>query len=159
VDMLSHARTDMEVIRELAEDDAAYRSLTKSWFEHSPLFDILKGIAERGGRVVITTDHGTIRVTEPSKVVGDRNTNSNLRYKHGRNLTFEAKDVLAVKDPADAFLPKANVSTTYIFAKKDQYFVYPNNYNHFVNFYRHTFQHGGISMEEMLVPVAVLKPR
>ena len=159
VDMLSHARTDMEVIRELAGDDAAYRSLTKSWFEHSPLFDILKGIAERGGRVVITTDHGTIRVTEPSKVVGDRNTNSNLRYKHGRNLTFEAKDVLAVKDPADAFLPKANVSTTYIFAKKDQYFVYPNNYNHFVNFYRHTFQHGGISMEEMLVPVAVLKPR
>ncbi len=159
VDMLSHARTDMEVIRELAEDDPAYRSLTKSWFEHSPLLDILKGIAERGGRVIITTDHGTVRVTQPSKVVGDRNTNTNLRYKHGRNLTFESKDVLTVKDPAEAFLPKANVSTTYIFAKKDHYFVYPNNYNHFVNFYRNTFQHGGISMEEMLVPVITLRPR
>jgi len=159
VDMLSHARTEMEVIRELADDDAAYRSLTKSWFEHSPLFDILKGIAERGGRVVITTDHGTIRVSEPSKVVGDRNTNTNLRYKHGRNLTYEERDVLVVKDPAKAFLPRANVSTVYIFAKSDRFFVYPNNYNHFVTYYRHTFQHGGISLEEMLVPWAVLKPR
>ncbi|MCB0768167.1 MAG: PglZ domain-containing protein, partial [Flavobacteriales bacterium] len=159
VDMLSHARTEMEVIRELADDDAAYRSLTKSWFEHSPLFDILKGIAERGGRVVITTDHGTIRVSEPSKVVGDRNTNTNLRYKHGRNLTYEDRDVLVVKDPAKAFLPRANVSTVYIFAKSDRFFVYPNNYNHFVTYYRHTFQHGGISLEEMLVPWAVLKPR
>lgn len=159
VDMLSHARTEMEVIRELAEDDAAYRSLTKSWFEHSPLFDIFKGIAERGGRVIITTDHGTIRVNEPSKVVGDRNTNTNLRYKHGRNLSYEDRDVLVVKDPAKAFLPRANVSTVYIFAKNDRFFVYPNNYNHFVTYYRHTFQHGGISMEEMLVPWAVLKPR
>ncbi|MCB9170862.1 MAG: PglZ domain-containing protein [Flavobacteriales bacterium] len=159
VDMLSHARTEMEVIRELAEDDAAYRSLTRSWFEHSPLRDILKGIAQRKGRVVITTDHGTIRVDQPSKVVGDRNTNTNLRYKHGRNLTYEDRDVLVIKDPAKAFLPRANVSTTYIFAKKDNFFVYPNNYNHFVNYFRHTFQHGGISMEEMMVPVVVLKAR
>jgi len=159
VDMLSHARTEMEVIRELAEDDAAYRSLTRSWFEHSPLFDIIKGIAQRGGRMVITTDHGTIRVNEPSKVVGDRNTNSNLRYKFGKNLSYEARDVLAVKDPAKAFLPKANVSTVYIFAKSDRFFVYPNNYNHFVTYYRHTFQHGGISLEEMVVPWAVLTPR
>jgi hypothetical protein len=147
------------VIKELAEDDAAYRSLTRSWFEHSPLLDILKGIAERGARVVITTDHGTIRVNEPSKVVGDRNTNTNLRYKHGRNLTYEARDVLVIKEPAKAHLPQANVSTTYIFAKKDLYFVYPNNYNQYVNQFRHTFQHGGISLEEMVVPVAVLKPR
>ncbi len=159
VDMLSHARTEMEVIRELASDDAAYRSLTKSWFEHSPLYDILKGIAERGGRLVITTDHGTIRVTEPSKVVGDRNTNSNLRYKHGRNLSYEERDVLAVKDPAKAHLPRANVSTAYIFAKGARFFVYPNNYNHFVTYYRDTFQHGGISLEEMIVPWAVLKAR
>lgn len=159
VDMLSHARTEMEVIRELADDDAAYRSLTKSWFEHSPLLDIIKGIAERGGRMVITTDHGTIRVGEPSKVVGDRNTNTNLRYKYGKNLTYESRDVLVVKDPAKAFLPKANVSTVYIFAKQDKFFVYPNNYNHFVTYFRHTFQHGGISMEEMMVPWAVLKPR
>ncbi|MFZ1686185.1 MAG: bifunctional response regulator/alkaline phosphatase family protein [Flavobacteriales bacterium] len=159
VDMLSHARTEMEMIRELAEDEPAYRSLTKSWFEHSPLLDIIKGIAERGGRMVICTDHGTIRVTEPSKVVGDRNTTSNLRYKHGKNLTYEPRDVLAIKDPAKAFLPRTNVSTVYVFTKKDFYFVYPNNYNHFVNFYRNTFQHGGISMEEMMVPVAYLTPR
>ena len=127
VDMLSHARTEMEVIRELAEDEAAYRSLTLSWFNHSPLLDILKTIAEKGGRVVITTDHGTVRVTQPSKVIGDRNTNTNLRYKHGRNLTYEAKDVFAVKDPAKALLPRANVSTTYVFTKRDLYFVYPNN--------------------------------
>ncbi|MCB0795188.1 MAG: PglZ domain-containing protein [Flavobacteriales bacterium] len=159
VDMLSHARTEMEVIRELAEDDAAYRSLTKSWFEHSPLFDIFKDIAQRKGRVVITTDHGTIRVTEPSKVIGDRNTNTNLRYKHGKNLTYEKKDVLEIKDPDKAFLPRSNVSTTYIFARKDLYFVYPNNYNHFVNYFKGTFQHGGISMEEMLVPVVVMKAK
>lgn len=159
VDMLSHARTEMEVIRELAEDEAAYRSLTLSWFRHSPLLDILRTIAEKGGRLLITTDHGTVRVTQPSKVVGDRNTNTNLRYKHGRNLTYEAKDVLAIKDPAQGFLPRTNVSSSFIFAKKDLYFVYPNNYNHFVNFYRNTFQHGGISLEEMLVPIAYLKPR
>ncbi|MCB0772942.1 MAG: PglZ domain-containing protein [Flavobacteriales bacterium] len=159
VDMLSHARTEMEIIRELAEDEAAYRSLTLSWFRHSPLLDILRGIAEKGGRVVITTDHGTVRVTQPSKVIGDRNTNTNLRYKHGRNLTYEGKDVLAIKEPAQAFLPRTNVSTSFIFAKKDLYFVYPNNYNHFVNFYRNTFQHGGISLEEMVVPIAYLKPR
>ena len=159
VDMLSHARTEMEVIRELAEDEAAYRSLTLSWFNHSPLLDILKTIAEKGGRVVITTDHGTVRVTQPSKVIGDRNTNTNLRYKHGRNLTYEAKDVLAIKDPVQGFLPRANVSSSFIFAKKDFYFVYPNNYNHFVNFYRNTFQHGGISLEEMIIPIVYLKPR
>lgn len=159
VDMLSHARTEMEVIKELAEDDAAYRSLTKSWFAHSPLFDILKGISERGARVVITTDHGTIRVGEPSKVVGERATTTNLRYKHGRNLTYEPRDVLVIKDPARAHLPQANVSSTYIFAKKDLFFVYPNNYHHYVNQYRNTFQHGGISLEEMVVPVITLKPR
>jgi CheY-like chemotaxis protein len=159
VDMLSHARTDMEVIRELADDDKAYRSLTVSWFEHSPLFDILKNIAEMKGRVVITTDHGTIRVTEPSKIVGDRNTSSNLRYKQGRNLSYEERDVLAIKDPAAAYLPKSNMSSTYVFAKQEKYFVYPNNYNHFVKHFRNTFQHGGISLEEMLIPVVSLRAR
>ena len=159
VDMLSHARTEMEVIRELAEDEAAYRSLTLSWFQHSPLYDILKEVAAKGARLVITTDHGTVRVTQPSKVVGDRNTNTNLRYKHGRNLTYEAKDVLVVKDPSKAFLPRTNMSSVYVFTKSDFYFVYPNNYNNYVNFYRNTFQHGGISLEEMLVPWAVLKAR
>jgi CheY-like chemotaxis protein len=159
VDMLSHARTEMEVIRELADNEQAYRSITRSWFEHSPLFEIFKKIAEKKGRVVITTDHGTVHVKEPSKIVGDRNTNTNLRYKQGKNLSYEKKDVFEVKNPQDAFLPKLNVSTTYVFAKETKFFVYPNNYNQFVNYYQNTFQHGGISLEEMIIPVVVLKAK
>lgn len=159
VDMLSHARTDMEVIRELADNEVSYRSITKSWFEHSPLFELCRKIAERKMKLIITTDHGTVHVQEPSKIVGDRNTNTNLRYKQGKNLNYIAKDVFEVKNPADVFLPKLNVSTTYVFAKEYKFFVYPNNYNHFVNFYQGTFQHGGISMEEMIIPFVALKPK
>lgn len=159
VDMLSHARTDMEVIRELADDEAAYRSLTASWFEHSPLNEIFDKIAEMGCDVIVTTDHGTIRVKDPSKVVGDRETTTNLRYKQGRNLRYESKEVFEISDPAEVFLPKINVSTRYIFAKESKFFAYPNNYNYYVNFYRNTFQHGGISLEEMLIPVIHLSPR
>lgn len=159
VDMLSHARTDMEVIRELADDEAAYRSLTASWFEHSPLNEIFDKIAEMGCDVIVTTDHGTIRVKDPSKVVGDRETTTNLRYKQGRNLRYEPKEVFDIGDPAEVFLPKINVSTRYIFAKESKFFAYPNNYNYYVNFYRNTFQHGGISLEEMLIPVIHLSPR
>lgn len=154
VDMLSHARTDMAMIRELANDEAAYRSLTLSWFEHSPLLETLKWIAQKKGRVILTTDHGTIRVKRASKVVGDRNTNNNLRYKQGKNLSFIEKDVLHIKNPHDAQLPKLHVSSSFIFAKEDSYFVYPNNYNHFVNYFYGTFQHGGISLEEMIIPFA-----
>jgi CheY-like chemotaxis protein len=154
VDMLSHARTDMQMIRELANDDAAYRSLTLSWFEHSPLLDLLKKISQKKVKLIITTDHGTIRVKHPSKVIGDRNTNSNLRYKQGRNLNFNSKEVFLIKNPHEAQLPKINISSNYIFAKQDQYFVYQNNYNQFVNYYNETFQHGGISLEEMIIPVA-----
>jgi len=153
VDMLSHARTDMEVIRELASDEAAYRSLTLSWFEHSSLLDIFKLIADNGCDVIITTDHGTVRVDEPSKVVGDRNTNTNLRYKQGKNLSYVKRDVFEVKRPEEAFLPKLNVSSTYIFAKDTKFFVYPNNYNHYMNYYKDTFQHGGISLEEVIIPI------
>ena len=156
VDMLSHARTDMEVIRELADDETAYRSLTLSWFQHSPLFDIFKLIAQNKCNVIITTDHGTVKVDEPSKVVGDRNTNTNLRYKQGKNLTYQKKDVFEVKKPEEAFLPKQNVSTTYIFAKDRKFFVYPNNYNHYLKYYKNTFQHGGISLEEVLIPIVHL---
>ncbi|MCD4680809.1 MAG: PglZ domain-containing protein [Bacteroidales bacterium] len=152
VDMLSHARTEMEVIRELADDEAAYRSLTMSWFEHSPLFDIFKYLSEKGARVVITTDHGTVRVNNPVKVVGDRNTTTNLRYKSGKSLKYDKKEVFEVLNPNDAFLPKLNVSTSYIFSKKNDFFAYPNNYNYYVKYYRDTFQHGGISMEEVLIP-------
>jgi hypothetical protein len=154
VDMLSHARTEMQMIRELANDDAAYRSLTLSWFEHSPLMELLKKISQKNVKVVITTDHGTIRVKHPSKVIGDRSTNTNLRYKQGRNLNFNAKEVFLIKNPHEAQLPKINISSNYIFAKEDKYFVYQNNYNQFVNYYNETFQHGGISLEEMIIPIA-----
>lgn len=156
VDMLSHARTEMEVIKELADDEPAYRSITSSWFDHSPLLDIIKKIAENNCKLIITTDHGTVRVENPVKVVGDRNTNTNLRYKQGRNLNYNPKEVFEIRNPAEGFLPKTNVSTSYIFAQNSDFFVYPNNYNHFVNFYQHTFQHGGISMEECLIPYIVL---
>ncbi len=159
VDMLSHARTEMEMIRELAPDEAAYRSLTYSWFEHSPLLEVLKKIAQKQSKLIITTDHGTIRVKSPSKVIGDRSVNSNLRYKQGRNLNFISKDVLEIKNPGDAFLPKVNMSQSYIFAKEDFYFVYQNNYNHFANFFANTFQHGGISLEEMLIPVVTFSSK
>lgn len=159
VDMLSHARTDMAMIRELANDEAAYRSLTVSWFEHSPLLDLLKWLSQRKVRVIITTDHGTIRVKKPSKIVGDRSTNTNLRYKQGRNLNYTDRDVFVIKNPHDAQLPKINVSSTFVFAKDDLYFVYPNNYNQFVNYFSGTFQHGGISLEEMIIPYATYKPK
>ncbi len=159
VDMLSHARTDMAMIRELANDERAYRSLTLSWFEHSPLLEALKWLAQRNVRVIITTDHGTIRVKKPSKIIGDRNTNSNLRYKQGRNLNYKNKEVFVIKNPQDAQLPKLHVSSAFVFAKDDYFFVYPNNYNHFVNYYNETFQHGGISLEEMIIPYAVYTPK
>ncbi|MGN2372475.1 PglZ domain-containing protein [Sphingobacterium spiritivorum] len=154
VDMLSHARTDMAMIRELANDEAAYRSLTLSWFEHSPLLETLKWLSQRNVKVIITTDHGTIRVKKPSKIIGDRNTNTNLRYKQGKNLNYQDKDVFVIKNPHDAQLPKLHVSSTFVFAKEDIYFVYPNNYNQFVNYFHGTFQHGGISLEEMIIPFA-----
>ncbi len=156
VDMLSHARTDMQVIRELADDESAYRSLTVSWFEHSPLLDAIRKIAAKNVKVVISTDHGTIRVKEPSKLIGDRNTNTNLRYKQGKNLNYEKKDVFEVKNPIDAMLPRTNLSTSFVFAKQDKFFAYPNNYNYYVNFYKNTLQHGGISPEEMIIPVITL---
>jgi len=159
VDMLSHARTDMKVIKELADDDAAYRSLTASWFAHSPLKDIMKQIAKQDANVIITTDHGTINVNKPSKVIGDRNVNANLRYKQGRNLNYQKSDVFEMENPLEFYLPIQNVSSKYIFAKEDMYFVYQNNYNQFVKFYKNTYQHGGVSMEEMLIPIITLRTK
>lgn len=159
VDMLSHARTEMEVIKELASDEPAYRSLTASWFNHSPLKDLLKKIAEKKIRTFITTDHGTIRVDNPVKVVGDKQTNTNLRYKVGKNLDYNAKEVLVSTNPEDIMLPKENVSSSFIFAKENDFFAYPNNYNHYVNYYSDTFQHGGISLEEMIIPFIELKAK
>jgi len=159
VDMLSHARTEMEVIKELADDEAAYRSLTMSWFEHSPLWDIVRSLSEKNISIILTTDHGSIRVQNPTKVVGDKNTNTNLRYKTGRNLQYDASEVFEVRNPADAFLPKGNISSTFIFALENSFFAYPNNYNYYVNYYRNTFQHGGVSLDEMLIPLIFMKAK
>jgi len=157
--MLSHAKTEMDVVKELASDDKAYRSLTQSWFKNSPLLDIIQQSQRLGFKLIITTDHGTINVKHPSKVVGDKNTSLNLRYKTGRSLTYEQKDVLAAKDPRTVHLPAINMSSSFIFAKTDLFFAYPNNYNHYVSYYRNTYQHGGVSLEEMIIPFAVLSPR
>ncbi len=160
VDMLSHARTDTAMIRELAPDESAYRSITKSWIDHSPLLDALRLIAESGSKLIITTDHGTIRVQKPFKIVGDRNTNTNLRYKQGRNLGYsDSNDIMEAPKPERFFLPKLNVSSSYVFATEDQFFAYPNNYNYYVNYYKDTFQHGGVSMEEMIIPIISLNSK
>jgi CheY-like chemotaxis protein len=159
IDMLSHARTEMEVLKELAGDETAYRSLTKSWFLHSPLWSALQRLSESKIQLILTTDHGTIRVKKPSKVIGDRETTTNLRYKLGRNLQCESKDVLEIRNPEEAGLPRPNVSSSFIFAKEDIFFLYPNNYNYYNNYYRNTFQHGGISLEELICPVVRLVSR
>ena len=159
VDILSHSKTEMEVIKELASTDKSYRSLTQSWFKNSPLMDIIQQAAQLGFKLMITTDHGTINVKNPSKVIGDKNTSSNLRYKTGKSLTYESKDVLAAKNPTTIQLPKINMSSSFIFAKSDLFFAYPNNFNHYVGYYRNTYQHGGVSLEEMVIPFVTLTPR
>jgi CheY-like chemotaxis protein len=153
VDMLSHARTEMEVLKELAGDEVSYRSITTSWFEHSPLHQALKKIADKNIKLVLATDHGSVRVKTPVKVVGDKQTTTNLRYKHGRNLNYNPKEVFAFKDPKEAGLPSPTINSSYIFAGEDVFLCYPNNYNHYVHYYKNTFQHGGVSLEEMIVPV------
>lgn len=159
IDMLSHARTESKMIRELASSNAAYRSLTESWFRHSSAMDLFRKIAEKGYKIVLTTDHGTIRVDNPIKVVGDRNTNTNLRYKLGKNLSYNPKQVYEIKRPEAFGLPSPNVSTTYIFAGNRDFFAYPNNYNYYVQYYTDTFQHGGISLEEMIIPLITLSAK
>lgn len=157
IDMLSHARTESKMVRELAHDEAAYRSLTLSWFRHSAISQLLHRLSQTDCRVVLTTDHGSIRTDTPVKIIGDRNTNTNLRYKLGRNLACESRDVFTIKDPKSVFLPSPNISTSYVFATGNTFLAYPNNYNYYAAYYRNTFQHGGISMEEMIIPLVTLK--
>jgi DNA-binding response OmpR family regulator len=156
IDMLSHARTESRMVRELANNESAYRSITLSWFRHSVIADFFRHLAQTDYKVIVTTDHGSIRCTKPVKIVGDRNTNTNLRYKLGKNLGYDAKELFVIKNPAEAFLPSPNLSTSYVFATGDSFFAYPNNYNYYVSYYKDTFQHGGISMEEMIIPLVTM---
>ena len=159
VDMLSHSKTEMEVVKELAADDAGYRSLTLSWFKNSPLIDIIKQAKNLNFKLIISTDHGTINVKNPSKVIGDKDTSLNLRYKTGRSLSYDNKDVLSIKDPSSVGLPSITINSSFIFAKNNLFFAYPNNFNHYVGYYKNTYQHGGISMEEILIPFVILTPK
>jgi hypothetical protein len=159
VDAFSHARTDVNIVRELADDEAAYRNVTATWFKHSPLWEAIQRIAEKPCKIVITTDHGSVRVKDPIKVVGDKNVNTNLRYKQGKSLTYNPKEVYEVKKPHEVKLPLQHLSSSFIFAKENDFFAYPNNFNYYAKYYKHTFQHGGISMEEMLCPLIVLSPK
>lgn len=156
IDMLSHARTESRMVRELANNESAYRSITLSWFRHSVIADFFRWLSQTGYKVIVTTDHGSIRCTKPVKIIGDRNTNTNLRYKLGKNLAYDAKDLFVIKNPAEAHLPSPNLSTSYVFATGDAFFAYPNNYNYYVSYYKDTFQHGGISMEEMIIPLVTM---
>lgn len=159
IDMLSHARTEMEVLKELAGDEKGYRSLTKSWFLNSPLWQTFQKLADKKVRIMVTTDHGTIRVKQPSKVVADKDTTTNLRYKVGKNLQYDKKDVFDINEPSSVGLPRPNMSSKFIFAKNDIFFLYPNNYNYYQKYFYDTFQHGGISLEEIICPMITLSPR
>lgn len=159
VDMLSHSKTEMEMVKELASNDKAYRSLTQSWFKNSPLLEMIQLAQQLGFKLILTTDHGTINVKAPTKVVGDRDTSLNLRYKTGRSLSYQDKDVLVAKNPNAIHLPSINMSSSFIFAKGDLFLAYPNNFNHYVNYYRNTYQHGGVSLEEMIIPFVVMEPK
>ncbi|MCR5454905.1 MAG: PglZ domain-containing protein [Bacteroidales bacterium] len=159
VDMISHARTDNPMMRELADNEISYRALTKTWFEHSSLLALIKTLSRKDFKVILTTDHGNVRVGNPVKVTGEKEITSNVRYKIGRDLQFNKKDVFEIQNPKLAQLPQQSVTTRYIFAHNRDFMAYPNNFNYYARYYRDTFQHGGVSMEELLIPFITLKPK
>lgn len=159
IDILSHAKTDNRIVGEMIRNDKTYRSITKHWFENSYLMEIVKKAAAHGIKLLVTTDHGTIFVKEPTRVIGDKESSTNLRYKMGKQLQYDPKDVFAIDQPEKYLLPKVNVTSKYIFAKENLFLTYPKNYNHFVNYYKDTYQHGGISLEEIIIPFVVLTPK
>lgn len=159
IDMLSHSRTESKMIRELAHDELAYRSLTYSWFKHSPIRNLLQQAADLGLTVVLTTDHGTTRVKNPVQIVADKNTNTNIRYKVGKALKCSSKNVMVIENPKRVGLPSPNVSSSYMFCSSNDFFAYPNQFNYYAQYYRDTFQHGGISLEEMIIPLVILNPK
>ena len=159
IDMLSHSRTDSKMMRELCNDEAAYRSLTLSWFKHSPTYELFRRIAQLGYKIVLTTDHGTVRVNNPVQIIGDKSTNTNLRYKVGKALNFQSKNLFEITQPKQVGLPSPNVSSSYVFCSGEDFFAYPNNFNYYAQYYRNTFQHGGISLEEMIIPLITLEPK
>ena len=159
IDMLSHSRTESKMMRELANDEAAYRSLTLSWFRHSPIYELLRLASEMGFTLVITTDHGTTRVKNAVQIVADKNTNTNIRYKVGKALNCSSKNVFSIEQPKRVGLPCPNVSSSYAFCTGSDFFAYPNQFNYYAQYYRNTFQHGGISLEEMIIPLVTLVPK
>ncbi len=160
LDMIAHGRSDSDILKEIAPDEAAYRSLTNSWFTHSSLLNIFRTLSKmKNIKIVITTDHGSIRSLRGAKVLGDREASTNLRFKYGRNLKVDDKHALFVKNSQDYKLPRRGVTINYIIAKEDYYFVYPTDYHKFLTHYKDTFQHGGISMEEMILPIITMEPK
>ena len=159
IDMLSHSRTESKMMRELANDEAAYRSLTLSWFRHSPTYELLRRAAELGFTLVLTTDHGTTRVKNAVQIIADKNTNTNIRYKVGKALNCSSKNVFSIEQPKQVGLPCPNVSSSYAFCTGSDFFAYPNQFNYYAQYYRNTFQHGGISLEEMIIPLVTLSPK
>ena len=159
IDMLSHSRTESKMMRELANDEAAYRSLTLSWFKHSPTYELIRRAAELGYTLVLTTDHGTTRVKNAVQIVADKNTNTNIRYKVGKALNTTSKNVFTIDQPKHVGLPCPNVSSSYAFCSGADFFAYPNQFNYYAQYYRNTFQHGGISLEEMIIPLVTLEPK
>lgn len=159
IDILSHSRSEHQMVHELVGNEAAYRSITQSWFRHSSMKDLFERLATSGYKIVITTDHGSILVENPVKIVGDKEVNTNLRFKVGKNLAYKAREVFEVKYPRRIMLPAPNLSSTYVFCYGDHFFAYPNNFHQYVSRYSETFQHGGISMEEMIIPLVTLEKK